>query len=416
MTRLFLRFYIGVLVILVAAWLIQVFVNNPERFAKQNAQVVRDALFGGIRLAVKKVEAAPIADRQRILKEIDSDFDYPVRLFPDAWQGETDESIYLVEGRIIARIEGRHALVFGPLPRLASAGQREQLTGWGVVLILAALAIALLLRPVVRQFQQIETAATKIAAGDLATRIDVRHNRAATGLTSAFNNMAARTEAIVNSQRELLQSVSHELRTPLARIHFAVDLIRSGDQQQREERMDSLESAADDLDSLVGELLTYARIESQPHLESTEFSVCESLELLFQKQQTLFPNIVFATTDDFNQSRAAIAADRQRFERALSNLLSNAARHATERVIVSGSLQDDLVIINVEDDGPGIDSADRSRVLEPFVRLDTTDDGVGLGLPIVRRIVEKHGGTVSIHESSLNGCRVRTTWTKANPE
>ena len=115
-----------------------------------------------------------------------------------------------------------------------------------------------------KQFQTVEAAAQTIASGDLSTRIEPKRGFASSKLVQAFNNMAGRTESMVQSQNELLQAVSHELRTPLSRIHFATDLIRTANKDQREEKLLALESAADDLDKIVGELMTYVRAEDAP--------------------------------------------------------------------------------------------------------------------------------------------------------
>ena len=94
-------------------------------------------------------------------------------------------------------------------------------------------------------------------------QIDERRIRSAKPLAQAFNDMANRTEALVRTQRELLQAVSHELRTPLSRMRFAIDLIETAKTDaERRQRLDSLDMATEELDELVGELLSYVRMET----------------------------------------------------------------------------------------------------------------------------------------------------------
>ena len=98
----------------------------------------------------------------------------------------------------------------------------------------------------------------------------------------------------------------------------------------------------------------------------------------------------------------------------LENLLRNAVRYAQDRVTVTVTTVQGQVAIDVGDDGPGIPGDQRTRVLNPFVRLDGSHTrahrGLGLGLAIVRRIVEAHGGSVTISESPERGTLVRTLW------
>jgi signal transduction histidine kinase len=93
--------------------------------------------------------------------------------------------------------------------------------------------------------------------------------------------------------------------------------------------------------------------------------------------------------------------------------LSNAGRFATSHVVIRAeTTAPAATVIDVDDDGGGIPESERQRVFQPFVRLDNnaSDSGVGLGLALVKRIVERHGGTVEALASPLGGCRIRITW------
>lgn len=289
MTRLFLRFYLGVLLILTAAWLLQTWLYG-ERLGPMYANVIRDVYFGGIRIARQKYKFGQELERrgdkgaeERLFNEIKDQYDFPVRLHKEdpRWDfGEREDRVHLCRGIdhgfgkgtfIMARLrEGREpVLLFGPLPEFGGPPTFEVLLGLGAVLGLTALAIAMLLRPVMKQFQLVEKTAQSIARGDLGARVEAGWGVASSKLVHAFNNMAARTEQMVRTQEELLQAVSHELRTPLSRIHFATDLIRTASEASREEKLQALESAADDLDKIVGELMTYVRADNEPVQQPT---------------------------------------------------------------------------------------------------------------------------------------------------
>lgn len=423
MTRLFIRFYLGVVLILIAAWLLQSWFFE-KRFEIQNAQVVRDALFGGVRNARDKYRYGVEQDRLRggnlaevLLNQIKEQFDYPVRLHEvnPNWDFDAHladgEDHGLGEGTfIMAKVLPGEAgvLLFGPVPRFSRPSKLETAGAVGVVFLLAAAAIALLLRPVARQFQVVETAASGIASGDLATRIEPQRGVASSKLVRAFNEMAGKTEDMVQNQKELLQAVSHELRTPLSRIHFATDLIRAADDTERESKLQALESAADDLDSLVGELLAYVRMEQSTAPPTREnIDLQETVRTVFDKTAMLFPERRFETE---LTNGTSILCDSEGLTRVITNLVSNAARFAKSVVRVSAKTEGDTIALCVDDDGPGIPVGDRERVFEPFVRLSDSGTGVGLGLAIVKRILEQHGAEITVTKSPPGGCRIQTVW------
>jgi two-component system sensor histidine kinase RstB len=210
----------------------------------------------------------------------------------------------------------------------------------------------------------------------------------------------------------LLQAVSHELRTPLARISFAIDLIRTArDDSERESRLKSLDNAAQDLDELVGELLQYVRLDTsglRPASESIE--LLPLVAELIEKESLGSETIQCEVGSELASGKVHVVADRAGLTRALGNLLANAYRFGRRRVIVNASASAAGTTIDIDDDGPGIPASDRERVFAPFVRLDESSRGAGLGLALVKRIVTNHGGTVTALESPLGGCRIRAFW------
>ena len=228
--------------------------------------------------------------------------------------------------------------------------------------------------------------------------------------------MAGRTETLVRTQRELLQAVSHELRTPLSRMRFAIDLIATAeDEAERMERLESLDAATLELDDLVGELLSYVRMESAdaPELARQPVAVREAFQALIEKHAALHPDVQFAASDNLDD--LAVNVDPTSFDRAIGNLLSNAGRFAQHRVTVNAARVNGYTTIDVDDDGTGIPESDRQRVFEPFVRLDDRGSrrGAGLGLALVKRIVTSHGGQVEVLTNADGGCRIRSTWPTA---
>ncbi|NNE00977.1 MAG: two-component sensor histidine kinase [Pirellulaceae bacterium] len=414
MTRLFLRLYFGVVVILIAAWLIQGYLFRTRSEA-DNIRVVERALGGGARLARQSYIQAPADRKDAALAEIAARFDYPVRIVPidDRPMYEANRArllrgdpILYYDFILIGLDDDSHLMELGPLPQFVGPSQTELTIGFGAIFALAAAAIAVLLRPVASQLRDVERTATAIAAGDLSARIEEKAWRRTLPLASAFNSMAERTETLLQSQRELLQAVSHELRTPLARIRFATDLIEtSKTSEERTQRLEAVDKATQKLDDLVGELLTYVRLDSETsHAESEQVEFVSLLSDLIAIHAPLHGDVHFAIAAESENLR--VDADRVSLSRAIGNLLSNAGRFATSRVTVAVSQKNNHIAITVDDDGEGIPESDWKRVFEPFVRLeDSKGRGSGLGLALVQRIALRQGGDVTVSKSPLGGAR-----------
>jgi two-component system sensor histidine kinase RstB len=397
-------------------------------FPDYDLRGIEESLGGWMRLTADKLDAAPTGERQAVLAQLQEQFDFPIdiagRADLPAWPagriaGGEDVVFYEEDPRPSDRYFAATPLSdltevvrFGPFPSFKTE-QKAATTTLALVLLPAALAIALLLRPVARQLRHVEHAAMAIARGDLSARVDQRRVRSARPLAQAFNNMAGRTEALVRTQRELLQAVSHELRTPLSRIRFAADLIETAnDDDERKRRLESLDGATEELDQLVGELLSYVRMETtELELNREHVALKDTLEVVIPKHAALYPSIQFELDESVGKV-SAVFAERTGLQRALGNLLSNAGRFAKSRVTIRTESADGATIVDVDDDGDGIPAPERERVFEPFVRLEngTNGPGVGLGLALVIRIVTQHGGGVEVLGSPLGGCRIRTTW------
>ena len=425
MTRLFIRFYVGVILILLAAWFVQRFVSR-YRVDEQNARVVEQAMAGSLRLARDWFRAEP--DNPDILEELNDRFEYPVEVFQEADEHlpgyaqvrlETFDRIvlYLNNGPHVATKLDEHRVVsMGPLPEFVEPAQETWLTGLGVVLLLVAAAIAVLLRPVARQLRAIEKMAKAISEGNLNARIEPKSVSSGRSLAEALNSMADQTQSMIRTQRELLQAVSHDLRTPLAKMRFAIDLAASAKtEEERKMRLDSLDSTTEELDGLVGELLQYVRLETDVGVASEEIAVHDVVENVLDRRREMHPNLNFSVR---MPASLQLNADPRGVQRVLDNLVSNACRFAKQKILISTSQHNGSTSLVIEDDGPGIPAEERERVLNPFVRLGNGEaeasprqrTGVGLGLALVARILKRHGGKVEIGESSLGGCQVVTTW------
>lgn len=421
MTRLFIRFYVGVIMILMIALCIMTFACK-HRMDTDFDGITERATAGGLRMARQTINTSTNG-APSTLEELQYKFNYPIRVIADdqipatvrEWRSRGADILVHIDGElsVLAPLnrEGS-SLYFGPISAGDGAIETDMLIAIGAVLLLVAIAIATLLRPLARQLSVIELTAVAFANGNLDARVDVQRADSARTLAWAFNDMAARTEGLLRTQRELLQAVSHELRTPLTRMTFAIDLIRTArTDDERTSRLNSLDTAAQDLDELVGELLQYVRLETGiPRTAIETIALRPLVEELIENTSLTCQAIDIQLGPGLNRNDVLIAADRSGLVRVLSNLLSNASRFSRTCIKISATANADGTTIDVDDDGPGISDVDRERVFEPFVRLTESDSGVGLGLALVKRIVTNHRGTVVAMQSPLGGCRMRTFW------
>jgi two-component system sensor histidine kinase TctE len=236
-------------------------------------------------------------------------------------------------------------------------------------------------------------------------------------LARAINELLAAVQHNLSAQRRFINDAAHQLRTPLAGLKSQTELAlaQAGDAAQRA-RLQRVHDSATRSAHLVSQLLVLARAE--PESASAIGRECVELRTLARELSAEWVPRALASGVDlgFDEDEAAapcpVDATPLLLREALSNLLDNALRYAgrgatvTVRVSRDGAAQARL---EVEDNGPGIDEADRERVFDRFVRRRDDDGGCGLGLAIVREVVERHGGRVRIEAASPQGTRVVMT-------
>ena len=266
-------------------------------------------------------------------------------------------------------------------------------------------------RRLLMPLRELTRVASELGAGKLDSRVRMpRHVTSelhAVGET--FNDMAARIEAHVKSKNEVLHLVSHELRSPLARLRVLLGILAESNTHPK--LSDDLEREVLELDALVGELLASARVDAgslQKRPIEVEASVRSCLERAFASQVELHVE---------STARRAVA-DPTLFSRALIVLLDNAKKYGAGAKLVRVERRADLVRVTVEDGGPGFHAEDLERLFAPFARGQATagdaEGGLGLGLYLVRRIAEAHGGEAFAH--NLPGAGARVGFTLHSPQ
>ncbi len=280
-----------------------------------------------------------------------------------------------------------------------------------VIVALALLVpVALWSRSHWQGLQKLSRVADEFGAGKLSARARMPRSASIYPLAERIDHMADRIEELLVSQKNLLHSVSHELRTPIARLEFALELLdaKTGDPAQRK-RIAAMEGDVRELNDLVNELLSMARLGSEQALQRDTVDVAALLD----STAAALPPGAPALSVDAGADAGTVEADPRLLARALSNLLRNAQKYAAATIRLSAAREAGRLIIAVEDDGPGIPEEERERIFEPFYRLDRSRDratgGFGLGLAIARKAVLLHGGNLTVEQSALGGARFTLT-------
>jgi signal transduction histidine kinase len=281
-----------------------------------------------------------------------------------------------------------------------------------VILGAGAVALALvtlLVLPRLLTIEEITQAARRLAGGQLDQRVQVKANDEISALASSFNNMADSLEKAERLRRTMVNDVAHELRTPLSNIQGYMEGLRDGVIQPRAELFDSLYQESQLLTRLVNDLQMLSLAEAgQLNLRRV---VAELPPLIHVIVANLTDNLRAAAPIRLNvpASLPRVSIDPDRIKQVLTNLLSNALEHtpATGSITVSAKVEHGCVRVDISDTGEGIAPQHLPYVFERFYRADPSrarsTGGSGIGLAIVKQLVQAHGGDVFVESQLGNG-------------
>jgi two-component system sensor histidine kinase MprB len=275
-----------------------------------------------------------------------------------------------------------------------------------LLLSVAALSLSLLLggwiaesalRPVRRQTQAAEDVSR---TRNLSLRLGDRGRDEVARLGAAFNRMLGALERSLAAQRQLVADASHEFRTPLTSIRANAELLERGAvaDAERSDVARAVIEQVDELDGLVTDVIELA-LDGEAQARFEDVRLDRLVEDEVERMRRHAPAITFALA----AQESVVHGDAQRLQRAVSNVLANAAKWSPAGSTVDVRVEDGVV--TVRDRGPGIDEADLPLVFERFYRSANARGlpGSGLGLAIVRHVAEAHGGTVEASNAPDGG-------------
>jgi signal transduction histidine kinase len=215
-----------------------------------------------------------------------------------------------------------------------------------------------------------------------------------------FNAAAARVETLVRSHKSLLANASHELRSPLTRIRMGLELMGT---QPSQAARDEIARNIGELDQLIDEILLSSRLDAS----EADLGTIETVDLIgLSAEESARVGAELDLAENTDSSTLQVQGVSRLLRRAIRNLLENARRYGAGEIELLLESTGDRARVRVNDRGPGVPVALRERIFEPFYRLPGASEregGVGLGLALVKSIVERHGGAVRCEDRPGGG-------------
>ncbi len=271
------------------------------------------------------------------------------------------------------------------------------------LVLIGVLSVAggwLFVRQLNRPLKALEKAAEDVGRGSFPQPLQEHGSTEVVAVTRAFNHMSKGIKQLEADRSLLMAGISHDLRTPLTRIRLASEMMSQEDAYLKE----GIEQDIDDMNNIIDQFIDYIRHEMMDKSEVRDLN--ELIEEVVQKEQIEGLSVQTKLTGSL-QIPMVYAA----IKRVLANLIQNAFKYSQQDIcIVSGiDEQQQCVYFSVIDKGPGIADKDLERLFEPFAQGDTArgTQGSGLGLAIIKRIVDGHGGKVTLTNGPKGGLIAR---------
>lgn len=278
----------------------------------------------------------------------------------------------------------------------------------GAICIIGAICAGFLFaRKISRPIARVTETAGEIAKGDYSVRIE--ENKGAyelNELSRTVNHMAEQIERQETVKKQLISDVAHELRTPLANVSAQIEVIAEGIFEPTKERLQGIEDEIERLSALVAELGKLQEIESG-NLQCTAFDLSEEVQNAMKSFEAELRNKNIRCS--FQGDAANVYADKNKIRQVIVNLISNAVKYSRENGEIELSCRQnaDRAVFSVKDYGIGISETEKEFIFERFYRTDKSRSrktgGVGIGLTIVKAIVDAHGGTVEVESKEGAG-------------
>ncbi|PMB06668.1 two-component sensor histidine kinase [Fischerella thermalis CCMEE 5205] len=269
-------------------------------------------------------------------------------------------------------------------------------------LLLCTLISEWLARSLSHPIQTMKNFAIRLGSGHFGDKLQIRQSNELDQLALELNRMSERLASLDQERRAFLANVSHELRTPISNVLVTVEALRNGaasDPAVSDRFFQNVEDETKRLSRLIGDLLDLGRLEAGVTLlEKQHIQLISLIRRALRAVETRMQNSQISA--QVNVADLQIQGDSERLLQALLNLLDNAIKHSppNSQILITASKEGKQAVVTIRDQGQGIKDSDLSRIFEQFYTGDRSRQGrgVGLGLAITKRIIEAHGGSITV--------------------
>jgi len=298
------------------------------------------------------------------------------------------------------------------------------LIGLGGLIILGGIGGYFLSRSMLRPIDRVSSVAARISSTSLRERIDYQGpDDEMKRLADTFDDMLGRLENAFESQKQFIQDASHELKTPIAIAQTNIEVIEMGEEatiRDYKHLTEVLKRSIERMSRLSEKLLLLSEGE-QDQTEWAEVDMASLLDEVAQEARTEATAAGVSLELEPVSDEVFVMGDALHLREAIDNLVDNAIRYNRQggTVKISARIKDSELVIQVQDNGIGISQADQQHIFDRFYRVDKSRSraggGTGLGLAIVKKIVEEHGGTISVESTLGEGSTFRMTLPRHSP-
>lgn len=257
------------------------------------------------------------------------------------------------------------------------------------------------LQKLLQPLKDLNDGVRRLGEGDLAVNVPQTTRDEFGTLTEGFNRMAARVREMIVTRDQLLIDVSHELRSPLTRMKVALELMPDDAQRSR------LSGDVAEMERMIAGLLELERLRSGRGITRVRQDIVPIVRDLVASYEDRSPGVELVLD---GVSEVVLDVDGDQLKTVMRNLLENAVKYSlpdSRAIQVTITRRDGGAAVRVADDGVGIPREDAERIFEPFYRVDRSrskeSGGYGLGLSICKRVMEAHGGTITLEDGKQRG-------------
>ncbi len=302
---------------------------------------------------------------------------------------------------------GRLVSVGGPLQKPALSRLAASVA---VIVLIVAIGSIPLARSFVKPLRELVATAARFGEGDLSARSRIARTDEIGDLSVAFDAMAAKLEARLLAEKEMLANVSHELRTPLARVRVVLEMAKEEPARAASLLVEISRDLAE-LEHLTDDILGTIQLDFAAddgkmtaglRLRAADVELCAVLRHAVSRAVEANPEREFVL--EAPEGMPPLRGNAALLRRLFDNLLDNARKYSSGTIVVRARDDGSSIVVEVEDGGIGIEPADLDRIFEPFFRTDRSrqrvSGGTGLGLALCRRIVELHHGAITAESAA----------------